>query len=108
MKTGQIGNFSLRTKEHASGGAPTLSTSFPLASYSGTDAYVRNGSYANDNYGCRNLSWAVKKDGSGYQREAYLRFDHTSAASIGSAKTLLTLTALQVQPGQALPYQAGR
>ncbi|GAA5496110.1 hypothetical protein Rhal01_02291 [Rubritalea halochordaticola] len=99
-ENGPDGNFSLRTKEHASGGAPTLSTSFPLASYSGTDAYVRNGSYANDNYGSES-ELAVKKDGSGYQREAYLRFDHTSAASIGSAKTLLTLTALQVQPGQA-------
>lgn len=93
-------NFSLRTKEHASGGGPTLSTSFSTGEYLGTDTYVRDGYYANDNYGSE-TEMAVKKDGSSYQREAYLRFNHTSASNAGYKKTLLTLTALEVQPGQS-------
>ncbi|GAA5496106.1 hypothetical protein Rhal01_02287 [Rubritalea halochordaticola] len=92
-------NFSLRTKEHASGGAPSLSTSFPVGGFLGTDAYVRNGGYSNTNYGTEDIM-AVKKDGSGYQRESYLRFDLTSLNDIGTGKVLLNLTALQTQSGQ--------
>lgn len=96
---GQSSDFSIRSKEHASGGAPTLSTSFSTGQFMGTDSYVRNGSYANNNYGAE-TEMAIKKDGSSYQREAYLRFDLTSLNDIGTGKVLLNLTALQTQPGQ--------
>lgn len=96
---GQGSEFSLRTKEHASGGGPTLSTSFPSGQYLGTDSYVRDGGYAGDNYGSE-PEMVVKNDASGFQRESYLRFNHISSSNFGAAKTLLTLTALQVQSGQ--------
>lgn len=94
-------NFSLRSKEHPNGGGATLKTiSSPVSGpYWGTDTFVRNGSYGGDNYGNED-HLAVKKDGSSYQREAYLRFDHTSANAMASSKTFLTLTPLTIQPGQ--------
>lgn len=39
-----------------------------------SDAFVRDGSYADTNYG-GNTSLILKKDGTGYSREVYLQFD---------------------------------
>lgn len=38
------------------------------------DAWIRDGSYANTNYGSTN-TLTVKKDGEGYNREVYIKFD---------------------------------
>ncbi|AWW31596.1 hypothetical protein DN752_16515 [Echinicola strongylocentroti] len=43
------------------------------------DAYVRDGSYAGTNYPTGNL--VVKKDGSGYHRESFLKFNTTNLSS---------------------------
>lgn len=46
--------------------APTSTTAI-------ADAYVRNGTYGANNYGTGSL--VLKKDGAGYQREVFLKFD---------------------------------
>ncbi|MBN3526765.1 DUF7594 domain-containing protein [Paenibacillus apiarius] len=68
------------------------------------DAYVRNGTYANTNYGSDN-SLVVKQDGSsGYSREAYIRFDLTGlSGAVEEAKISLTTTAKQLS---SLRHQA--
>ena len=53
------------------------------------DAYVRNGSYANTNYGGSTELLAKRSDTSGNTREAYLRFDLSGVAEIGTAKLRL-------------------
>ena len=61
--------------------AQTSITLTPLA-----DALVRNGSYANTNYG-KDTSLVVKTStGSGYSRSSYLKFSLSSADNISSAK----------------------
>lgn len=42
--------------------------------YAVADAYVRDGSYANTNFGST-TTLVVKKDGTGYSRQTYLKFD---------------------------------
>lgn len=42
--------------------------------YAIEDSWVRDGDYANTNYGTTN-TLVVKKDGDGYNREAYIKFD---------------------------------
>lgn len=42
--------------------------------YASEDSWVRDGDYANTNYGTTN-TLVVKKDGEGYNREAYIKFD---------------------------------
>lgn len=96
---GEGANFSLRSKESPNGGAATLRTYYAGNQSLGTDTYVRNGSYANTNYGAE-AEILIKKDGNSYQREAYLRFDHTAVNTIGLSATILTLTPTSVQPGQ--------
>ncbi|WII40068.1 DUF7594 domain-containing protein [Paenibacillus thiaminolyticus] len=61
------------------------------------DAYVRNGTYANTNYGSDN-SLVVKQDGSsGYSREAYIRFDLRGlSGAVEEAKISLTTRAKQL------------
>ncbi|WCF10744.1 DNRLRE domain-containing protein [Paenibacillus thiaminolyticus] len=68
------------------------------------DAYVRNGTYANTNYGSDN-SLVVKQDGSsGYSREAYIRFDLTGlSGAVEEAKISLTTIAKQLS---SLSHQA--
>ncbi|MEN7550960.1 polysaccharide lyase family 8 super-sandwich domain-containing protein [Rapidithrix thailandica] len=54
------------------------------------DAYVRNGSSANTNYGSSSL--VVKNDGTGYARESYLKFDLSEInGPIAQAKLKLVL-----------------
>ncbi|XGA12897.1 DNRLRE domain-containing protein [Paenibacillus thiaminolyticus] len=61
------------------------------------DAYVRNGTYADINYGSAN-GLVVKDDGSnGYVREAYIRFDLTGlSGAVEEAKISLTTIAKQL------------
>lgn len=42
--------------------------------YASEDAWVRDGSFANTNYGTTN-TLTIKKDGDGYNREAYIKFN---------------------------------
>lgn len=49
--------------------APSLGGLVPIA-----DAYVRNGTYANDNFGSLG-TLSVKKDATSYERETFLKFD---------------------------------
>jgi hyaluronate lyase len=54
------------------------------------DAYVRDGSYANTNYG-KDASLVVKQDGAGYSRQSYMMFDLSSVSSpVQSAKISLS------------------
>ncbi|MGN6436580.1 MAG: CBM96 family carbohydrate-binding protein [Agriterribacter sp.] len=57
------------------------------------DSYVRNGSYASNNYG-NDVALVVKNDGASYKRETYLKFDLSDIANekIGTAKLKLTLS----------------
>lgn len=58
------------------------------------DAFVRDGSYSSTNYGTSAIL-DVKKDGTGYARQSYLKFDLGSISSaVGSAKIRLTATAV--------------
>ncbi len=54
----------------------------------GTAAHVRDGAYAAVNYGS-NPVLEVKKSTTGYNREAYLKFDLGNVATVGSAKLRL-------------------
>ena len=53
------------------------------------DAYVRNGTYANTNYGS-DPDLAVKLDATSYARETYIRFDVSDLANATSVKLVLT------------------
>lgn len=54
------------------------------------DAYVRDGSYAAQNFG-QASSLVVKNDGSGYARQSYIKFDLSQlSGSVQSAKLRLT------------------
>lgn len=61
-----------------SGGANTTTHNIVAAE----DTFVRNGSYADDNYGT-NTTLYVKSDGTNYRRKAYAKFDYSE---IGSAQ----------------------
>jgi mannose/cellobiose epimerase-like protein (N-acyl-D-glucosamine 2-epimerase family) len=65
-------------------GTPTSTTTLK----SNTAAFVRDGSFAWTNYG-GNASLEVKKSTTGYNRETYIRFDLSAAATISSAKLRL-------------------
>ncbi|OCT11483.1 hypothetical protein A8709_07385 [Paenibacillus pectinilyticus] len=59
---------------------PSPSKKNPIA-----DAYVRDGSYAANNYGTTSIL-SVKSETSSYNRKAYMKFDVSGYASISSAK----------------------
>lgn len=54
------------------------------------DAYVRDGSYAASNFGTA-TTLTVKKDGTSYSREVYLKFDLNAANSFDNAKLRLNI-----------------
>lgn len=92
------GNMSFRSKEHASGGAPTLGQ----LPYTDADAYVRGGSYANTNYGYDTIM-GVKNDSSAtYARETYVRFDYTGVSDGTVSSATLTLVPTSVQTGRTI------
>lgn len=73
--------------------APILSgptaTLYPVA-----DAFVRDGSYSNTNYGASTIL-TTKKSSPGYNRDAYLRFDLTGVTgTVVHAKVRLTPTSV--------------
>jgi hypothetical protein len=76
--TGNVGNFNYFTITKA---APTTVTTITTV----TAAHVRDGGFANTNYG-NAASLEVKKSTAGYNREAYLKFNLASVASISAAK----------------------
>ncbi|MNP95791.1 Chitodextrinase precursor [compost metagenome] len=55
------------------------------------DTYVRDGSYATSNYGTA-TAFTVKKDGTSYSREAYLKFDLNGLNSFDTATLRLNIT----------------
>ncbi|WP_240343726.1 DNRLRE domain-containing protein [Paenibacillus sp. SYP-B3998] len=63
--------------------APSPSKANPIA-----DAYVRDGSYAGNNYGSASIL-GVKSETSSYNRKAYLKFDVSGYSTISSAKLRL-------------------
>ncbi|MCR2805264.1 polysaccharide lyase family 8 super-sandwich domain-containing protein [Paenibacillus soyae] len=70
-------------------GTPPQTTSIEASA----DAFVRDGSYANTNYGTTNIL-EVKADGAGYARQSYIQFDLAALSGpVTSAKLRLTVTA---------------
>ena len=65
----------------------------PIAVTSTADAYVRDGTYATINYGA-DPSLVTKLDGTGYQRETFLKFNVGVFPNAGSAKLKLMPTAM--------------
>jgi hypothetical protein len=65
------------------------------------DAYVRNGTYANNNYGTI-TSMVVKSDAISYFREAYLRFDYSSytGSSVNSAQFKIYVSGVNASPSR--------
>lgn len=55
------------------------------------DTYIRDGSYATANYGTV-TTMAVKKDGTSYSRETYLKFDLNGAPDFDNAKLRLNIS----------------
>ncbi|MBI9019594.1 MAG: DNRLRE domain-containing protein, partial [Phycisphaerae bacterium] len=90
------GNFAICSREHNKGGAILSVALMPAA-----DTYVRNGSYASDNYGS-DTSIIVKNDGSSYTRQSILRFDYNNKGSGDVTNAILTLTPLGVQSSTTL------
>ncbi len=63
------------------------------------DSYVRDGSYANDNYGGQSIL-TVKADGTGYTRETFLKFDLSGlTGSYVAAKLRLTISGANTDAG---------
>jgi hypothetical protein len=77
-RTGAVGNFNYLTNGRA--GATTVRST--------AAAYVRDGSFANGNFGS-DPQLLVKKFASPYDREAYVKFDIGSLATVGTAKLRL-------------------
>jgi CSLREA domain-containing protein len=77
--TGSVGNFNYL--RFAPAAAPVTVTT-------NTASYVRDGTYATTNFGT-NPVLEVKKNNTGYTRETYLKFDLSSASSVGSGKLRL-------------------
>ncbi|WP_169853159.1 DUF7594 domain-containing protein [Anaerohalosphaera lusitana] len=84
------------SKENGSGAA-TLSSSPVLPA----DAYVRDGSSADTNYGSETFL-RVKSDNTGYNRQAYLRFDYSDVTTDNVQSATLKLTPVSVVSGVTL------
>lgn len=71
------------------------------------DAFVRNGSYANTNYGA-DPSLVVKSDGSGYARKSYLKFNVKNFAKndVESVVLRLFVSGLNRDPKRTLSIYA--
>lgn len=80
------------------GNATSASINITVASISDTlfipaaDAYVRDGSYANTNYGT-GTTMAVKADAAGYNRQSYLRFNYAAFPDATTSSALLRIYA---------------
>ena len=72
-----------------------LSLSSKVSLSPSDDAYARDGTYANTNYGSA-TSMVVKQDGISYQRKSYLKFDLSSVGGGTIDSAVLTLTPVSV------------
>ena len=75
--TGSVGNFNYMKFTRTTSSVVTIATS--------TAAHVRDGTFANQNFGASDVL-EVKKSTPSWTREAYIKFDLSSVASINSAK----------------------
>ena len=82
-------NFASKENATASWHPVIVYTNAPSTREPVADAYVRDGTYANTNYGT-DPDLAVKLDATGYQRESYLRFNVADLANTTSVKLKLT------------------
>lgn len=92
------GNMSFRSREHASGGGPSLGQ----IPYVEADALVRGGSYANTNYGYDTVMGVKNDNNSSYKREAYIRFNYAEVADGTVTSATLTLVPTSVQTGRTI------
>jgi len=85
-------NFPLPTGNPDIGAIQHTDTSTVVSVTVGTvaDSYVRDGSYANTNYGTA-TTMVVKADAVGYNRNSYLRFDYHAFKDTAAASALLKL-----------------
>lgn len=82
---------------------------FAQSSYSFTgfvvnaDTYVRNGTYADNNYGTEN-TFIVKSDASSYARKAYLKFDFSalSGTAVSNARLVLNASSVNTDPSRTI------
>ncbi|OOG19790.1 hypothetical protein BWD42_07790 [Sphingobacterium sp. CZ-UAM] len=77
-----------------SNGKASLSEGLPTLTAS-ADAYVRDGNYANNNYGAE-TSLAVKSDQASFKRKSYIKFDLTSVQNLGISSARLSLNVRQL------------
>jgi photosystem II stability/assembly factor-like uncharacterized protein len=98
------GIYSLKSVATDNGGLTTTSSlvtigvgEAPFAPVA--DAYVRNGTYATNNFGA-DTGLAVKNDGTSYYRESYLRFDFNAytGTSVDSAKFKIYASSVGANP----------
>lgn len=69
------------------------------------DAYVRNGTYANTNYGSA-TSMVIKADTTGYARKSYVTFDIDAATSVSSATMKLYCSYVNTSPTRTISVYA--
>lgn len=75
--------------------------------YPSGDAYVRDGTYANSNFGSAS-TLTIKQEAPGYNRKAVLKFDLSSiSGTIGSARLKLVPTSIGMAGMTHKLYQAG-
>ena len=67
---------------------PTTTGGETVSLRAAADAYVRDGTFADANYGAA-TRLEVKRSGTSYSRESYLRFNLSGVGSVGSAKLRL-------------------
>jgi O-glycosyl hydrolase len=82
-------NFASKENTTASWHPVLVYTNAPSTREPVADAYVRDGTYANTNYGT-DPDLSVKLDATGYQRESFLRFNVADLANATSVKLKLT------------------
>ncbi len=73
----------------------------------GADAFVRDGSYANQSFG-QNSFLVVKKDGAGYNRKVVLSFDLSGQALTATTKAVLKLHVKNVNTSAQRQVQFSR
>jgi len=68
------------------------------------DAYVRNGTYANTNYGTDTILEVKNDSKTSFYRESYLRFDYSSytGSSVGSATLKLYVSSVNTDPSRVV------
>ncbi len=85
---------------NGAGVAPTNITVGPTA-----DAYVRDGTYANTNYGTATVL-TVKCDATGYNRKSYLTFDTSSASTVNTATLRLYVSGVNTSATRTITVYA--